>query len=291
MSSAYEFIESDERCSIVKKCVWLGVSRSGFYAWRDRPPSATSLRREAATVLVTEVFDEFEQRYGYRKITVELARRGHRVSEQMVRDIMATEGLVCCHPRPWRATTDNDGSGTVPDRLGGDFTAGAPGERFVGDITYIRTWDGWLYLATVIDLFNREVVGYSMASHMRTELICDAVDKAVVNGRVRSGAVFHSDRGSQYTSLEFAEHLAANDMVGSMGRTGVCWDNAVAESFFATLKKELVHRTVFPSLGQAVRMITEYVELFYNRRRIHSKLEYTTPLETRKAWENRQEAA
>jgi putative transposase len=291
VSSAYEVIDRDERCPVVKKCVWLGVSRSGFYDWRDRPLSATTLRREAVTVLVTEVFEEFEQRYGYRKIAVEVARRGHRVSEQMVRDIMASEGLVCCHPRPWRATTDNDGSGTVVDRLGGDFTATAPGERFVGDITYVKTWGGWLYLATVIDLFNREVVGYSMASHMRTELICDAVDRAVANGRVRSGAVFHSDRGSQYTSHEFAAHLKANGMVGSMGRTGVCWDNAVAESFFATLKKELVYRTVFPTQQHAVRVITEYVEVFYNRRRIHSKLGYNTPLETRKAWENRQEAA
>jgi putative transposase len=291
VSTAYELIDRDERCPVVKKCVWLGVSRSGFYAWRDRPPSATTLRRAEVTVLVIEVFDEFEQRYGYRKIRVELARRGHRVSEQLVRDIMASEGLVCCHPRPWRATTDNDGSGTVVDRLGGEFCAGAPGERFVGDITYVKTWGGWLYLATVIDLFNREVVGYSMASHMRTSLICSAVDRAVANGRVKPGAVFHSDRGSQYTSGEFAAYLEANDMVGSMGRTGVCWDNAVAESFFATLKKELVYRTVYPTLEQARRSITEYVEVFYNRRRIHSKLEYNTPLETRQAWENRQEAA
>ena len=291
MSEAYELIERDERCPVVKKCLWLGVSRSGFYDWRGRPLSTTTLRRAEVTELVVEVFAEFEQRYGYRKIRVELARRGHRVSEQLVRDIMAGEGLVCCHPRRWRATTDNDGTGTVVDRLGGDFTADVPGERLVGDITYIKTWGGWLYLATVIDLFNREVVGYSMASHMRTALICDAIDRAVANGRVKPGAVFHSDRGSQYTSHEFAAHLEANDMVGSMGRTGVCWDNAVAESFFATLKKELVYRTVFPTQQHAVRAITEYVEVFYNRRRIHSQLGYTTPLETRKAWETRQEAA
>ena len=292
MSSRYEFIDGEKaNYKVSKMCAWLEVSRSGFYEWRDRPTSATAERRARLAVLVEGIHAEFEQRYGYRKIRIELGRRGEHVSEWLVRRIMTEKGLVCCHPRPWRATTDNDGSAGPVDLLAGDFSAAVPGVRLVGDVTYIRTAGGWLYLATVIDLFNREVVGYSMANHMRASLIAAAVDMAIRNGRVASGAVFHSDRGSQYTSQEFAKCLGRHGMRGSMGRTGVCWDNAVAESFFATLKKELVHRTMFPTMNIAKTEISRYIEIFYNRRRIHSKNGYTTPLEARQAWENRTEAA
>mgnify|MGYP003402672930 FL=1 len=288
MSSKFEFIDGEKaNYKITKMCAWLKVSRSGFYEWRDRPASATAGRRAYLAGLIKAIHDEFEQRYGYRKIRIELGRQGEQCSEWLVRQIMADEGLECCHPRPWRATTDNDGSSGPVNLLAGDFTAAAPGARFVGDITYIRTWTGWLYLATVIDLYNREVVGYSMASHMQTSLITAAVDMAVGRGLMDRGAIFHSDRGSQYTSQEFARCLARHDIRGSMGRTGVCWDNAVAESFFATLKKELVHRTVFPTMKDAKSEISKYIEIFYNRRRIHSKNGYTTPQEARQAWENR----
>jgi transposase InsO family protein len=178
----------------------LGVARSGFYEWRERPLSATAERRAEITGLVCAVFDEFEERYGYRKIRVELARRGVFVSGWLVRSVMAEQGLECCHPRPWRTTTDPDGSAGPADLLGGDFTAERPGDRFVGDITYIRTGSGWWYLATVIDLYNREVVGYAMASHMRASLVTDAVDMAVSRGLVNPHAVFHSDRGSASSS-------------------------------------------------------------------------------------------
>ena len=223
MSSKYEFIDGEKaNYKILQMCAWLEVSRSGFYEWRDRPDSATTERRAHLTTLVEGIHNEFDQRYGYRKIRIELGYRGVHVSDWLVRDIMNTEGLVCCHPRPWRATTDNDGSTGPADLIGGDFTATAPGLRFVGDITYIRTGAGWLYLATVIDLFNREVVGYAMANHMRTSLISTAINMAYNNGRVMPGAVFHSDRGSQYTSVEFASCLIRYRMRGSMGRTGVC---------------------------------------------------------------------
>ncbi len=286
MSSKYEFIDAEKAdYSIVKMCEWLGVSRSGFYEWRDRPDSDTTERRVVITGLVRSLFDEFEGRYGYRKLCAELARRGERVSEWLVRSIMASEGLVSCHPRPWRATTTPDGSTGPEDLLEGEFTAPAPGERLVGDITYIRTGSGWLYLATVIDLFNREVVGYSIASHMRVSLVTRAVQMAVDRGLVNPGAVFHSDRGSQYTSAVMADFLTSYDMRASMGRVGVCWDNAVAESFFASLKKELVHRTFYPTHEVARHEVSKYIEDFYNRRRIHSFNGYNTPYETRQAWE------
>jgi putative transposase len=292
VSDRFEFIDAERaNYAVVKMCSWLGVSRSGYYAWRDRPESATAQRRAEITELVVEVFTEFEQRYGYRKITAELGRRSVVVGTWLVRSIMAEQGLVCCHPRPWRLTTAPDGSDGPDDLLEGDFTAPAPGEVFVGDITYIRTGSGWLYLATVIDLFNREVAGYAMASHMRTELIVDAVNMAVDRGLVNPGAIFHSDRGSQYTSADFAVCLSGHEMRGSMGRVGVCWDNAVAESFFASLKKELVHRTAYPNHRVARHEVAKYIEDFYNRRRIHSFNGYNTPQETRQAWENRKLAS
>jgi len=252
----------------------------------------TETRLEQATKLVVEVFNEFDQCYGYRKICEELARRGHTVSEHTVRRIMATEQLVACHPRQWRVTTDSGNDSGVNDHLKGDFTADAPGTRFVGDITYIKTWAGWLYLATVIDLYSREVVGYSMASNMKASLIVNAMEMAVANRRVNAtGAVFHSDRGGQYFSTEFMKYCNDHGITQSMGRTGVCWDNAAAESFFATLKKECVHRCVFPTRRHAVKAITKYIEVFYNRKRIHSSIGYNTPLEVRQAWENNNRAA
>jgi transposase InsO family protein len=292
VNDKFEFIDAEKGSyAIVKMCEWLGVSRSGFYHWRDRPESATARRRTEICELVVSVFDEFDQRYGYRKIRAELIRRGVQVGEWLVRSIMAEQGLVCCHPRPWRSTTDPDGTVGPDDLVGGDFTAPTPGDRLVGDITYIRTGSGWLYLATVIDLFNREVVGYAMATHMRTDLVIDAINMAVDRGLVNPDAVFHSDRGSQYTSTDFAACLNVHGMRGSMGRVGVCWDNAAAESFFASLKKELVHRTTYPNHGIARHEVARYIEDFYNRRRIHAYNDYNTPHETRQAWQNRKLAS
>jgi putative transposase len=191
---------------------------------------------------------------------------------------MARLCLVACQPRPWRTTTVAGVDPAPADQLAGDFSATEPGQRLVGDITYIRTWEGWLYLATVIDLYTKEVIGWSMADHMRTSLICDAITMAHSH-RDTNGAIFHSDRGSQYTSIEFHDHLTNYEMTGSMGRTGVCWDNALAESFFASLKKELVYRTVFSTRKKARDAIAEYIEIFYNRQRLHSGIDYRTPLE------------
>jgi putative transposase len=266
-------------------CRWLGVSSSGFYDHCNAVPSKRSQRRRLVADYVQAAFDRGRGAYGVRRVHAILQRcpdpqvRG--VSLNLVRAIMAERGLAGCQPRAYRTTTDADPEPPTapPDLLGRDFTAVTPGTKLVGDITYIRTWTGWLYLATVIDCCTREVVGWSMATHMRAELVCDAVTMAHRKGVINPGAIFHSDRGTQYTSIEFTTHLKTLDMKSSMGRRGQCWDNALAESFFAALKNELVYRTVFPTQTRARRAIAEYIEVFYNRIRIHSGIGYQTPAE------------
>jgi transposase InsO family protein len=284
--SKYEFIDGEKaNYPIVRMCVWSNVSRSGFYEWLGRPASATASRRFWLAVHVTRVFRASNGVYGYRKVHEALRRRGIEIGPELVRRLMTDLGLVSCHPRPWRITTI-PGVETGPvDLIGRDFTAPAPGHRFVGDITYIPTWEGWVYLATVIDLCSKEVVGYAIADHMRTSLVCDAVSMAHGRRPIIDGAIFHSDRGCQYTSAELAGHLASFNMTGSMGRTGVCWDNALAESFFASLKKELVHRTVFSTRKKACDAVANYIEVFYNRERLHAGLGYRTPQEVFEAYQ------
>jgi putative transposase len=261
-------------------CQWLNVSRSGFYEWRNRPESATLMRRKMLAELIQEVFDESNGTYGYRRVHAALARRGVRVSPELVRALMRRLGLVACQPRPWRRTTIVDPAApATPDLVGRDFTADTPGTKLVGDITYIPTWEGWLYLATVIDCYSKKVVGWALANHMKTSLVVNALTMALNAGGIASGCIFHSDRGTQYTSGEFRALLRRHDIRPSVGRTGVCWDNAMAESFFGALKNELVHRTVFATRNHARRAIVRYIEGFYNPRRLHSSLGYRTPQE------------
>ena len=189
-------------------------------------------------------------------------------------------GLAAVQPRAYKRTT-LPGSAPVPaeDLLERDFTATAPGQRLVGDITYLRTGEGWLYLAIVIDLATRMVVGWQLAAHMRTTLVTDALQMAIDGGHVVPEAIFHSDRGTQYTSAEFDVFTAKNGIRRSLGRTGVCWDNAAAESFFAALKNEMYYRQSFVTRARARFAVAEYIEVFYNRRRLHSTLGYRTPFE------------
>ncbi len=274
-----------DQLSLTAMCAVLVVSRSGYYDWCQHVPSARAVRRATVTVHVRAAFEAGRGTYGARRVHAILAR-SHDLQVagaglDLVRDIMRELDLVACQPRAYRNTTVRDGEepDQIQDRVGRDFTAPVPGCKLVGDITYVRTWAGWLYLATVIDCHTKGVIGWAMADHMRTDLICDAVSMAATNVTFAENAVFHSDRGSQYTSAQFVEHLRANGLKGSMGRTGVCWDNAMAESFFAALKNELVYRVVFPTRDRARRAIAEYIEVFYNRQRIHSGLGYKTPLE------------
>jgi len=206
--------------------------------------SATAQRRELLKVKIKELFDDSDGTYGYRRIHAALARSGEQASPELVRKLMRQLGLVPCQPRPYRTTTVRGEQASAGDLLGRDFTAEAPGTKLVSDITYIWTWEGWLYLATMIDCFNKEVIGYAMADHLRSELVTAALDMAARNHHLAKDCITHSDHGTQYTSAEFAAKLAELELRQSLGRTGICYDNALAESFFGTLKNERVHRTV-----------------------------------------------
>ena len=300
MTEKFEFIDAEraaaaeaaELPTVARMCALLEVSKSGFYEWRHRPVSAAQRRRELLADMVRALFEAFDATYGYRRIHAELVRAGERVGPELVRKLMREMGLIPVQPKPFRTTTepDPDAPDTV-DLVKRDFTAQRPGTKVVGDITYIRTWQGWLYLASLIDCCTREVIGYAMAEHMRTELVLDAVDMAMRNGRLEADCIMHSDRGTQYTSAEYREKLVELGLRHSVGRTGQCWDNALAESFFASLKNERVHHMVYPTRKAAKEDIARYIELFYNYRRIHSALGYRTPHEVRTEYLNSQLAA
>jgi transposase InsO family protein len=302
VSEKYEFIDAEYAnvlsaavagsLTVTRMCRWLKVSKSGFYEWRSRPESATAARRARLALLVRKAFDDSDGTYGYRRIAAQLARWGTVAGLELVRRLMRELGLVACQPRPWRPSTTCQGqAGPIPDLVARDFSAGAPGEKMVGDITYIPTWEGWLYLATVIDCATRKIVGWAMDDNYRTPLISSAIEMAARNLDLPADAVFHSDRGSNYTSAEFAGVLELLGIRQSVGRTGICFDNALAESFNAAVKVERVHRTVYPTRKKAREDIARYIELRYNRKRLHSALGYRTPQEVHDEYLNRQLAA
>jgi transposase InsO family protein len=301
VSEKYEFIAAQypdptvtavDAPTIAQMTNWLSVSKSGYYEWRNRPPSPTAERHEELALKVAALFEEFDGAYGYRRIHAELVRGGEHVGDELVRTLMREMNLVAVQPKPYKRTTiPGDGGHDVPDLVRRDFSAGRPGEKLVGDISYIPTWSGWVFLATVIDCFNKEVIGYAMAEHMRAELVCEALVMAARNHDLQPDCIMHSDRGSQYTSAEYAATLEELGLCQSLGRTGVCWDNALAESFFASLKNERVHHMVYPTRQHAKDDIARYIELFYNRRRLHSALGYRTPHEVRTEYLNSQLAA
>jgi putative transposase len=286
-------IEAEKVNYPVWMCRLLAVPRSSFYAWRAQAATetATQERRRELAVHVTRVFAAGRGTYGCRRVAAQLNREGIRCSVGLVADLMRELGLKACQPRTYRRTTvPGEAPVESPDLIGRDFTADQPGTRLVGDITYLKTGEGWLYLATVIDLATRMVVGWQLADHMRTSLVVDALEMAVVHGHVRPGAVFHSDRGAQYTSAEFAAFCTRRQVRTSVGRTGVCWDNAAAESFFAALKNECYHRESFPTRARARFAVADYIEMFYNRQRLHSSLGYRNPAEALTDYEQRRAA-
>lgn len=289
----YAFIDAEKAHYPVNcMCAWLEVSRSGFYEWRCRPPSATELARRELTIIIEYLFEQSDRTYGHRRIHAQLDRLGRPAGLEHVRRLMRELGLVTCQPRPWRPVTTIAGdAATVPDLVGRDFTADAPGHKLVGDITYIRTWQGWLYLATVIDCHTKACIGYAMADHMRTELVTAALEMGAKNYRLVENAIFHSDRGTQYMSEEFARYTTRHGIRRSVGRTGVCYDNALAESFNAALKVERVNRTVYPTRDHARKDVTRYIEFRYNTKRLHSALGYRTPQETYNYYLTNQKAA
>jgi transposase InsO family protein len=294
VSERFAFIEAEKaHYPVVKMCGWLSVSTSGFYAWRDRPASPTARRRARLAALIEATFDESDATYGYRRIHAALARQGEDCGVELVRDLMRELGLVPCQPRPWRPTTTQAGEGgeSIPDLVGRQFSAEAPGTKLVGDITYLPTWQGFCYLATVIDCCTKECIGYAIADHMRADLVIDALHMAARNYPLEPEAIFHSDRGSQYLSQAFAEAATRLHIRQSAGRVGSCFDNALAESFNAALKVERVNRTVYPTREHARKDVTRYIEFRYNTKRLHSALGYRTPRETYNDYRNQRQAA
>ena len=281
--NAFPFIEAEkaERHNVAKACELLEVSRSAFYDWHQHRPSARQLADEALGARIQVIFDDSRGTYGWPRVHKELRRQGVHASRKRVARIMRQKGLVGrCRRRSTRTTFSN------PETKAADLIKRAFGPGtveldrvYVSDITYIWTWEGWLYLATVIDLSSRRVVGWSMADHMRTELVADALGMAIAARHPAPGLIFHSDRGTQYTSKEFTDLLAEHEMVQSLSRPRQCWDNAVAESFFSSLKEELIHRQSWPTRAQVRRAIVDYIEVFFNRRRLHSSLGHLSPSE------------
>ncbi|MFJ7209797.1 IS3 family transposase [Streptomyces sp. NPDC098789] len=248
--------------SVEFMCERLAVSKSGYYEWRDRPDSATARRREEFKLLIKKAFNMSDDTYGYRRVHAQLARWGHAPGLELVRLLMRELGLTPCQPKPKRVSLTQAAAGDVPDLVGLNFTADAPGEKLVGDVTYVKTGEGWLYLATVIGCCAKEVIGYAMDDHYQTPLISRAIHNAARNRKLTDGVIFHSDRGSNYMSAEFAATLNRFGLRRSSGRTGVFWDNAMAESFFDTLKNERVSRVTYLTREDAQRDITRYIEIW-----------------------------
>jgi putative transposase len=273
-------------------CAKLGASRSGYYDWRSRPESATASRREELKILITKIFQDSDATYGYRRVHAQLCRWGMAAGPELVRQLMRSLGLVPCQPKPKRFNLTKAGLPfPVPDLVQRNFTAERPGEKLVGDITYVPTGEGWLYLATVIDCCTKEVIGYAMDDHYQTPLISRAIKNASRNRQLAEKAIFHSDRGSNYMSAEYGKTLDRLNLRRSAGRTGICYDNAMAESFFGALKNERVSRMTYTTREEARRDITRYIEFWYNRKRLHSAVGYMTPHEVHLEHQDIQSAA
>jgi putative transposase len=280
--NVYPFIEAEKsrQRNVARACVLLKVSRSAFYADRSAAPSQREQADAELNAAIAAVHDESNGTYGAPRVHAELSAQGRRHSRKRIARLMRGAGRRGRSPKRWRTTTVPDPVAALPaDLIERDFAIAttAINVRWCGDITYIHTWEGWLYLATVIDLASRRVVGWATADHLRTDLVDQALSNAVSSRRPTSGVIFHSDRGCQYTS---AQHRRLADRHGvrlSVGRRGQCWDNAVAESFFATIKTELLDRRPWPTRAAAHKAIFSWIEGWYNTRRRHSTLDYLSP--------------
>lgn len=259
-------------------CRVLNVTRQGYYAYAHRPPSRRVVSEAELGRQIRSVFTESRETYGSPRVLRELRQRGIAAGKRRVERAMRGMGLTPPTRRRYRVTTTREPSHPVaPNQLARDFSAKRPNERWVTDITYVWTDEGWAYLAVILDLFSRAVVGWAIDDAPTTRLPLRALDAAVRRRRPGAGLLHHSDRGCQYTSAQYRDQLAALGVNVSMSRKGNCWDNAVAESFFATLKNELVHRHRWRSRLELRTALFEYIEVFYNRRRLHSSLAYKTP--------------
>ena len=276
--SRYRLIEAEKTSFPVQfMCRMLGVSRSGYYGWRDKPPSARSLQDAALTEKIREIHERSRQTYGSPRVHAELKALGTRCSRKRVERLMREAGVRGCMRGRRGGTTRRGKRAPVEDLVKRNFAATEADRVWVADITYVATREGFLYLAFILDVHSRRIVGWAMENHLRTELVVDALQMAVWRRKPSPGLVHHSDQGVQYTSLSFSERLKEVGITPSMGRTGSALDNAMAESFVSTLKVELVSRMEFPSRQAAKTAVFEYLETFYNTRRLHSSLGYKSP--------------
>ena len=259
----------------------LEVSRSGFYAWLGRTPSNRALRRVRIEQKVAWFHGDSDEVSGSPKILADLRDDGEVISRKTVAKVMRRLGLKGICPKRWRTTTVIGRGDAYPvDVVKRQWDTGALNQVWVGDITYLRTWEGWLYLATVIDAHSRRVIGWAIDEHMRADLVEDALRMAItLRSELPEQVVFHTDRGTQYASARIADFAAANGLTRSMGYTGVCWDNAMAESFFATLKTEFYYRRVWPTRKRAKLEVGAWIEERYNRRRRHASIGQITPVQ------------
>jgi transposase InsO family protein len=260
-------------------CPLLEVSRSGYYAWRRRPASKRAVADRALTAEIRDIHERSEQRYGSPRIHAELGANDTHVGRKRVARLMKEDGISVRTKRRFVKTTDSKHDFPIaPNLLERNFTADAPNQTWVGDITYLDTHQGWLYLAVLIDLYSRRVVGWAMSEHIDTALAMSALNMAVTQRKPARGLIHHTDRGSQYASHDYRKALRDIGAQCSMSRKGDCWDNAVAESFFASLRKELTNRVTFLSRDAARSNVFEYIEAFYNRVRRHSTVNYQSPI-------------
>lgn len=273
-------------------CRSLGVSRSGFHAWERRAPSDRDLADAWLSQRIVEIHAESRQTYGARRVHRALRHRGVRVGRKRVERLMRLRELSGLVPKRYRRTTIRvPGVRVADDLVERNFVAAAPNQLWCADIKYVRTWQGWLYLGAVMDLYSRRIVGWSMRPDLEAELVVDALEMAIARRQPKPGLVHHSDQGSQYVSLRFGERCREIGIHRSMGSKGDCFDNAVAESFFATLEKDLLRRRSFATRQDARTAVFDYIEAFYNPIRLHSTLDYLSPVDYEKMKERKTKTA
>lgn len=278
--SPYELVDSEKAAfPVVTLCEAVGVSRSAYYAWRHSPPSERKVANERLLAEIRSIHVENEARYGSPRIRDELRDRGRSVGKHRIARLMRENGIRARLRLRFRRTTDSNHKLPIaPNLLEQDFTTSAPNQAWVGDITYIWTAEGWAYLAVLLDLYSRRVVGWALRRSLNRELAISALKQALSCRRPPRGLVHHTDRGSQYASAEYRDLLDGHGALCSMSAAGNCYDNAVAESFFATLKKELVHRCAFQTRSEAYDAISRYIENYYNAKRRHSAAGNQSPI-------------
>ena len=264
--------------AVIKMCRWAKVSRSGYYKWRSRKPCVRDLRRFKAESLLVNLFNRFKSRYGSPRMTVEMNESGIEISENTVAKLMTRQGLRARNGKGYKYFPDVLARNHVSDNLlKRKFTASKPDEKWVSDITYIKVEKGFVYLAVIMDLYSRKIIGWSLDTTMTNQLIIDAFNMAVASRQVEPGLILHSDRGVQYRSGEYQALLLEEGIKPSMSRKGNCWDNAAMESFFARFKVEALYAEDITTKQEAYSCVFEYIELFYNSHRRHSTLGYISP--------------